>query len=197
MVKKCSKLFIGFILISNLIVAQQINDSVTKNALHSFLKLKVSDFTGLEWEQKITKKSVISVFAGAGIGMAADGFSVSQTIFNTRLIIFPVAYIEYRNYYNLNKRIDEKKNTKNNTANFLYADVANFYPIKNQNYFGLLFIQGWGMQRVFGKHKLWKKINVDCHLGITEHFYYDKPSTGGFNYLKIESQITGSFSYVF
>jgi hypothetical protein len=197
MMKKYFGFFIGFLLFSGFLKAQQLKDSSKAQGLKSFLKLKVSDISGLEWEQKITQKSVISAFAGLQYGMVADGFSDSQTILNTRYIITPYAYIQYRNYYNLNKRMNRKKNIKNNSANFLYADVANLYPIKHQNYFGLLFIQGWGMQRVLGKNGLWKKINVDCHLGIIEHFYYDKPPSGGFNYLKIEPQITGSFFYVF
>jgi hypothetical protein len=197
MVKKYFALLICLVLISKLIIAQQTKDSANTNALHSFLKFKVSDNTGLEWEQKIGRQSVISAFAGVLYAFAADGFSISRTVFNTRVQISPYAYIEYRNYYNLRKRIAQKKNIKNNSANFLYADVVNIYPVKNQNYFGLLFIQGWGVQRVLGKHGLWKKINFDCHLGIAEHFYYDKPPSGGFNYIKIEPQYSSSFSYVF
>jgi len=197
MVKKCSGLFIGFVFIAKLIVAQQINDSTTTNALHSFLKLKISDNTGLEWEQKISKQSAIDVFAGLFFGLAEDGFSISNNIFNTQLQISPFTYVEYRNYYNLKKRTDRKKDIKNNSANFLFTSLADIYPIKNQNYFNLLFVEGWGLQRVLGKHSLWKKINFDCHLGVAEHFYYDKPPQGGFNYIKIEPKINGSFSYIF
>jgi hypothetical protein len=190
-------LIIVMTLCSQYAFSQQKNDSTTVNALRSFLKFKVSDFTGLEWEQKIAQKSVITGFVGLIYALAADGFSISQTPFNTRLQISPFAYVEYRNYYNLNRRLDQKKNIKNNSANFLYANVLNIYPVKSQNYFGLLFIQGWGMQRVLGRYGLWKKINFDCHLGITEHFYYDKPPHGGYNYLKIEPHLTESFSYIF
>ena len=195
--KKYFGFFIGFVLFSGLLKAQQLKDSSKAQGLRSFLKFKVSDFTGLEWEQKIARQSVISVFAGATIGINTDGFSISQTIFNDRIIIVPSGYIEYRNYYNLSKRIARKKNIKNNSANFFYASVTNYYPVKNQNYFGLLFIQGWGAQRVLGKYGLWKKINVDCHLGVIEQFYYDKPPHGGFNYIKIGPIVTGSISYVF
>jgi hypothetical protein len=197
MSKKYFGFFIGFVLFSGLLKAQQLKDSNNAQGLRSFLKLKISDLTGLEWEQKISQQSVIAGFAGLIFGLAEDGFSISQNLFNTRVQISPYVYIEYRNYYNLNKRIARKKNIKNNSANFLYADIVNVYPVKNQNYFNLLFIQGWGMQRVFGKYGLWKKINVDCHLGIAEHFYYDKPPYGGFNYIKIEPRISGSVSYVF
>ncbi len=195
--KKYFGLFIGLVLFSRFLNAQQLKDSCIAQGLHSFLKLNVSDNTGLEWEQKIAQKSAISAFAGLFFGLAEDGFSISKNIFNTRLQISPFAFIEYRNYYNLSKRISRKKNIKSNSANFLFADVANIYAVKNQNYFNLLFIQGWGMQRVVGKYSLWKKINVDCRFGIIEHFYYDKPPRGGFNYVKIEPQISGSVSYVF
>jgi hypothetical protein len=66
------------------------------------------------------------------------------------------------------------------------------FPIKNQNYFGLYLMQGWGAQR-----NLWKRINVCYHIAVIEHVYYDKPPTGGYNYIKIEPYSYFSFSYLF
>ena len=171
--------------------AQLVNDS-SKKKVRGFLKLKIGDYDGLEWEQKIGKKSVVDFFGGAGLGLNADGYSLSLSNSNTKLIASPVLYSEYRDYYNLISRLNKKKTGHNNSGNFLFGRLSIILPIKNQNYFNLLFIQGWGAQR-----KLGSKISIDCHLGIIEHFYYDKPPYGGFRYIKLEPLNSISLFYVF
>jgi len=145
---------------------------------------------GPEWEQKISKTSCINFFAGAILGRAVDGFSFSN--FSAKLIVSPNTYAEYRNYYNLHRRNVKLKKTLNNSANFLFGRVEAVFPVKNQNFFNLLFIQGWGVQR-----SLRRKISIDCHLGVIEHFYYDKPPDGGFNYIYIEPLVAILLNYVF
>lgn len=170
--------------------AQTTKDSITVNGLRSFLKLKISLNIGPEWEQKLNKTSSINFFAGPTLLRAADGFSFSNI--DAKWIVEPDIYAEYRNYYNLVRRSYQQKNTINNSANFLFGRAEIYLPVKNQNYFNLLFIQGWGAQR-----SLSRKITIDCHAGIIEHFYYDKPPHGGFNYILFEPLIATSINYVF
>lgn len=166
-------------------------DSSVINDVRSLFKLDFSlNVVGPQLEQKISKSSSINFFAGASLGKAVDGFSFSN--FNAKWIVSPNIYAEYRNYYNLLSRNDKKKKTINNSANFLFGRVEVYLPIKNQNFFNLLFIQGWGAQRSLGR-----KITIDCHVGVIEHVYYDKSPHGGFNYILIEPLIATSLNYIF
>lgn len=170
--------------------AQIRKDSSDVDGLRSLLKLKISWNVGPEWEQKISKLSSVNFFAGPLLGKAVDGFSFSN--FKAKWIVEPDIYVEFRNYYNLQRRKDQHRKTRNNSANFLFGRVETFLPIKNQNYFNLLFIEGIGAQR-----RLRKKITIVGHLGIIEHLYYDRPTKGGFNYILIEPLLVFSLNYVF
>lgn len=183
-------LILAILLNAQMLYAQQAKDSSTINDLRSFLKLKVSWNFGLEWEKKISKTSSINFFVGPVLGTASDGFSFLNIL--DKWQFEPEAYAEYRNYYNLGHRNNQHKKTFNNSANFLFVRADTYYPIKHQNFFNLLFVQGWGAQR-----SLSRKITIDCHLGITEHVYYDRPPNGGFNYILIEPLVNFSFNYVF
>lgn len=186
-----TKLFvfsIFFALFEQPIFAQSGKDSSNLPEIRNFLKLKIGADNGLEWEQKIAKYSVITLFGGIGIGFQSDDYKD----FSSALILVPVIYADYRNYYNYKARIARQKNVVNNSANFLFGEARTSLAVTNQNYFGLFFIEGWGMQR-----SLANQINFDFHIGIAEHFYYDRPPVGGFNYLKIEPDAQVTFSYIF
>ncbi len=189
-----NKNWVGLILVvlfhTQTLHAQLAKDSNIVIELRSFLKLKISLNCGLEYEYKINKTSSINFFGGVLLGPAIDGFSFSNIEAKWRIV--PDTYAEYRNYYNLGRRNNHQKRTSNNSANFLFGRVETLFAVKNQNYFNLLFIQGWGAQR-----RVSRKINLDFHLGIIEHFYYDKPPKGGFNYIYIEPLVNFSFNYVF
>lgn len=175
---------------ARLVFAQLPSDAAKVERLRSYMKVKVGGDSGFEWEQKIDKRSVVTLMAGMSLGFQSDGEWIN--FYKAPLIFTPLIYAEYRNYYNLSDRLSKLKCICNNSANFFYGGMRTYYALKNQNSFGLAFVQGWGIQRSLVKH-----INMDLHLGITEHFYYDKPPTGGFNYLKFELQPGFSFSYVF
>ena len=172
------------------VYAQDINDSSNNSAIHSLLKIKISWNCGPEWGKKIGKLSTINFFGGWEIGPAADGFSFSNI--RRKWIIEPDASVEYRNYYNFCRRNTNGKKTYNNSANFIFGRIETLFPVKNQNFFNLLFIEGWGLQR-----GLCKKISVDYHVGIIEHVYYDLPPNGGFNYIFLEPFLNLSINYVF
>lgn len=169
-----------------MLFSQSGKDSSKVQGLKSFLKVELGGISGLEWEQKISKKSALLAGAGTAVGFQSDDW----TDFKSPIIFVPVAYVDYRNYYNLLRRISTQKNTVNNSADFVFGGVRSIFGVKKQNHFGFFLIQGWGARRSLGK-----KINVDCRVGIAEHFYYDKTIDGGFNYLKLEPDFQWSFSY--
>jgi hypothetical protein len=173
-----------------IIYAQQAKDSSNKVAIHSLLKIKISWNCGPEWEKRLGKASSINFFGGLVLATSSDGFSLSNI--KDKWILEPDAYAEYRNYYNFYRRNTKGKKTGNNSANFIFGRAEAYFPVKNQNFFNLLFIEGWGAQR-----SLCRKLSIDCHAGIVEHFYYDKPPHGGFNYVLLEPFVNFSIMYVF
>jgi hypothetical protein len=100
-------LLAGLLLYAQLVYAQLPTENDTTKCLKSFLKLTVSDVSGLEWEQKIGKKATINLVGGIAVGTTADGFSFSN--FTAHLTTVFSTYAEYRNYYNLIERIIKKK----------------------------------------------------------------------------------------
>ena len=170
--------------------SQQANDSINVPGIRSLMKIKISWNCGPEWEKRAGRASSINFFAGLTLGTTSDGFSFSNL--KDKWAVIPNAYAEYRNYYNLQRRNTHKKKINKNSANFIFGRVETYFPVKNQNFFGLLFIEGWGAQR-----SLFKKISVDCHAGIVEHFYYDRPPDGGFNYIFLEPFLNLSINYIF
>ncbi len=168
--------------------AQNEKDSASNAGLKSFLKFKLSFESGLAWEQKIGKTSALELLAGISIALQSDGFSD----LNVPLIVIPTTEVQFRHYYNFKRRLIQQKKIRNNSANFLWGEVQTLFPIKNQNFFGFLIGQGWGIQRSIGK-----RFGAAFRIGVIEHFYYDKPPVGGYNYLKIEPEVMTSVFYIF
>ena len=177
-----------FLCCCQLLRAQQVKDSSKTMGLRNMLKIKISSDLGLEWEKRITPNSSISLFGGYNFGLQSDDYTDK----NTTVIKSPDLFAEYRNYYDLKRRIAREKRTHNNSADFFFGRIETVFAVKGQNNFNLLAMQGWGIQRSISK---W--IMIGFHLGIIEHFYFDKPVTGGFNNIKLEPLRSFSVSLVF
>jgi hypothetical protein len=148
------------------------HDSIASHPTVTTLKkITIGLDSGLEWEQKISSKSTLTLFAGIGVGFASS--EVSANAFKTNIIAGPTSYIAYKYYYNLQRRSNNKKTTGNNAGNFFILHAEVYFPVENQNYTNLLFSQGWGIQRPISK-----RINFELQLGITEHVFYDDPARG-------------------
>jgi hypothetical protein len=191
-----NKCLAGFIalLVANCMQAQETNSS--SNKLHDYLNINVgAPNGGVQLEKIIGSASSLNLFAGYTLGYVLDDApSVSDYFkFNTPAIaIAPDTYLEYKYYYNCLKRSRNNKNTKNNGFNYVFGKVETIYAVKNQNYFGLLFAEGWGLQRCLYKH-----INFNVALGVAEQFVYNKPPDGNFNYIFIKPYVNFSFNYLF
>ncbi len=128
------------------------------------LKANVS-FLGLDinYENRITKHSTINFEAGFNFG-----FSYSKSIFfgnNFSYIVSPTFSAEYRNYYNILKRIKNNKTTINNSGNF-WSFTTGFKTrsIIAQNTYDspvLYLVPAWGIQRSWGKH-----FNAEARFGV-------------------------------
>jgi hypothetical protein len=173
---------------AQLLHSQNLKDSLAAPGLKSLLKLKLSADFGLEWEKRISAVSSISLFGGCSFGRQSNDYAD----LSAAVIASPDIFAEYRNYYNLQKRRKSNKITRNNAANFLFGRIESVFAVNGLNSFNLLFIQGWGIQR-----NIDRKILVGYHAGILEHFYFDKPVTGGFHYVKIEPLNSFSVTLIF
>ena len=186
--KHCFYLLTCLVCSLQLLQAQEKNDSSLIHGVRSMFKIKFASDLGFEWEKRIGTHETINVFGGYSLGRQTDNYDLK----NNGIITSPAVYAEYRNYYDLPKRIQKNKHTKNNDASFLFGRIEPVFAVSNQNTFNLLLMQGWGVQRSISR-----KILIGFHLGVIEHFYFDKPVTGGFNTVKLEPLRSLSVSFIF
>lgn len=123
---------------------------------------------GLEYETGITNNSTLDF--RFGLGFALVGGEIRD---DTKFGIFPTFSAQYRNYYNLAKRIEKGKNISRNSGNYLaiHSSIHGGQPI-----FGDLELESdyaieigpiWGLQRVYAKgFKL--DLNLGAGLGFNE-----------------------------
>ena len=181
---------IGLFFNARPVSAQLAQNKDSSIAAESFFKIRFAFNSGFMWEQRVAKQSVVELFAGATLASATDNL----TFFNkgVRYIIEPDVYAQFRNYYNLQRRFKKNKKVNHNSADFCLLGVTTIFPIKNQNYFNLVFAQGWGIQR-----SLSRKLSFDFEASILEHLFFDKPPDGGYHFTKLEPLAEVSISYIF
>jgi len=172
------------------IIAQAKKDSstISNNHLKSIFKITFSNNLGFIWEQRLNPVSSLSVFGGYSFGRQSNDY----TDRSAPIISSPDLYAEYRYYYNFQKRLDHQKKTRNNAGEFFFGRLESVFAVSGQNNFSLLGIEGWGCQRTFSKSWI-----IGFQTGIIEHAFFDKPVTGGFNYIKLEPMLTIMVSGVF
>lgn len=103
------------------------------------------------------------------------GLDYGFTNFTKSLVMTPVITLEPRWYYNINKRVENDKNTAYNSANF-FAITARYNPnwfviSKNSNidtYSQILIAPKWGIKRSIGSH-----FNYELGLGLGVRYYLD------------------------
>lgn len=143
---------------------------------------------GVSFEKKIGKNSTL--YSSAGI---TTSYSINQSLKEsgfsgeTRAFVNPFIELNYRNYYNFERRIKKSKNVKHNSANYFgVLGTYVFNPIGDNNnakinYFELGPV--WGFQRVYQSG-----FYLDLNLGLG---YYQASSNLGV----WESSSNGSFRY--
>lgn len=114
---------------------------------------------GLEYEFGLTNSSTLDLRAGSG-------FAYRNGTFGEGFGIYPIFNVQYRHYYNLNKRLEKGKNISNNSANYIALSGAfqSGKPIigdleYSESYFGVVG-PVWGLQRYYGAG-----FKLDLNLG--------------------------------
>ena len=158
------------LLFTNTCFAQDITTKTSLPEVKSLNKISLY-FPGvaLEREQKISRTSTISLGINYqftflrsyyiwNISYYANGipyYGNAKLEHTSKLKALPGASINYRYYYNLNKRAAKGKNTNNNSASYLSMDVASIFPKlsdkSNQYDYQLSITPNWGIQRNVAK----------------------------------------------
>lgn len=114
-----------------------------------------------EYEFSLTESSTLDFYAGIG-------FVYRKVFDESHYSIFPEVMVQYRYYYNLDKRLEKGKNVANNSGNYLTAVAlisggnALIGDLNDVNGTSVLLGPAWGLQRVYGKHF---KLNLYLGLG--------------------------------
>lgn len=114
---------------------------------------------GLEYEYGLTNSTTLDLSVGSG-------FAYRKGTFGEGFGVYPVFGVQYRYYYNLNKRLEKGKNISNNSGNYiaLSGTVQGGKPIIGdleftEGYFGVIG-PVWGLQRYYGAG-----FKLDLNLG--------------------------------
>lgn len=116
-----------------------------------------------EYELAVSANSTIDL--DLGVGLAYHRSSYSGEAFG----VFPGLEIQYRYYYNFDKRFDNGKKTSENSANYIagVASLTGGTPIignlEYSNDFGGFIGPAWGLQRVYNNSF---KLNLNLGLGL-------------------------------
>ncbi|MDR5591782.1 hypothetical protein [Christiangramia sp. SM2212] len=116
-----------------------------------------------EYELAVSDNSTIDL--NAGIGFAYHKSSYSGEAFG----IYPGGEVQYRYYYNFNKRADKDKKTSENSGNYVavVGSITGGDPIigdlKYSNNYGGFVGPTWGLQRVYNSGF---KLNLNLGLGM-------------------------------
>ncbi|MGD1946883.1 MAG: hypothetical protein ACFB0A_11640 [Croceivirga sp.] len=132
-----------FVLCSNLFAQQQVEKQ--QWSLDVLLP-------GVTYEVGLSKKTTLNANLGFGFGLRGDGQ-------NTEYGIYPTGILQYRYYYNFQRRLDKGKRIARNTGNYLSPLVAytsgepilGDYQINEGGFVGLAY----GLQRTGRKGFQW------------------------------------------
>jgi len=165
MMKK-SLLFLLVLLFSYTIQAQTTEQTWRINAVNP----------GVEYEQPVSSKSTVSL--NVGVGYNGSYPKLSNTIGTGVLYAFaPFADLQFKRFYNLDKRASRDKTTAHNSGNFISLRFRtrgksikdNFYRYADYDF---AIGPTWGIQRRYGRFHLL--------LDIGPQFYFDSKGNSGF-----------------
>ncbi len=126
-------------------------------------------------EYEISVSDLSTIDLDLGIGFAYHRSTYSGDAFG----IFPGFEIQYRHYYNFEKRADRGRKTSENSGNYVAAvtSITGGKPLvgdlEYDNDYGVFIGPAWGLQRVYDSGF---KLNLNLGLGLgfneTEDIYF-------------------------
>ena len=164
--KKLSFIIVLFF-ISSVAIAQETEEVLRLNIVNP----------GIEYELPMSGNSTISV--NVGVGYSGSYPELTTTTFGTGgiYVIAPFADVQYKYYYNLNKRFDLNKSTTNNSGNFFSLRFRTRGQSIDENIirkadYDFAIGPTWGIQRQYDKFHLL--------FDLGPQFYFDSEGNHGF-----------------
>ncbi|MFP4448092.1 MAG: hypothetical protein ACLFPH_05115 [Bacteroidales bacterium] len=129
---------------------------------------------GIEYESPVLNQSTIVFNGGIGYGESYPNTTLYAS--GWLYLIVPFTDIQFRNYYNLDKRLAKGKNIRNNSGNFWGIRMLTRFKELDGNFTrtsGIDFAINpmWGLQRSYGN------INLLFDIGIA--YYFDDVGNDG------------------
>lgn len=131
----------------------------------------------IELELPVEKRATFSIGLGIGYGVPYD--EISNSPYNEFLYSFnPFLDIQYKKFYNFNKRKANNLNTDNNSGDFLSIRFLTRGNTIESNFtrtsdFDFAIGPTWGIQRKYGK-------NFHLLFDIGPQYYFDTNGNDGF-----------------
>ena len=132
---------------------------------------------GLEYELPVSSSSTFSV--NIGVGYSGSYPNLTTTTFGTGgiYVLAPFADVQFKRFYNLDKRADNARTTDNNSGNFISLRFRTRGQSIDDNVSrkaGYDFAIGptWGIQRSYGQFHLL--------FDLGPQFYFDSEGNSGF-----------------
>lgn len=119
---------------------------------------------GLTFEKGISTNNTLCLDANLGLV-----YTFSSNLGN-RLLETPFTRLQFRNYYNFDKRIAKGKNTLNNSGNYIAFSSSYYFKNINDEFFvnsndGFTIGATWGLQRTYKNG-----ININLNAGLGYNF---------------------------
>lgn len=117
----------------------------------------------LELETKLSQFSTLDLNLGTGFSIVAGAMYGG-----VKFGVYPNFKAQYRNYYNLEKRLSKNKNISNNSGNYIafhsaiYGGKPLIGDLENRADYSIEGGPVWGLQRVYGSGF---KLNLNLGIG--------------------------------
>jgi hypothetical protein len=159
--KKYLKIALGLILTLNL------NAQEVAKVNNNLLKINILT-PGLTFEKRIDNNKTLCLDANIGLV-----YTFSSNLGN-RILKTPFTRLQFRNYYNFEKRVTKGKNTLNNSGNYIGLTTSYYFKNINDDYFinnydGFSLGAAWGLQRTYKNG-----LNINLNTGIGYNFSNQK-----------------------
>jgi len=181
--KKVLFVILCFILVQGIAAQDNIDNQYTENVFRiNFLN------PGVEYEYAVAKTSTLSAGLGVGYGGSYPNLSTTKGT-GFLYLITPFLDVQYKRFYNFEKRVQKDRNVENNSGNFISARLltrvntieSNFDRTSNYDF---AIGPTWGIQRSYGKFHLL--------FDVGTIYYFDTKGNG--NWFPIMIQLNLGFN---
>jgi hypothetical protein len=153
---KMNKLFICTFAVVFISFSANLHSQSNDKNLTSVSRINILN-PGFEYEFPVSRSSVLSANLGFGLGYPYKALEQTGRGNGFVFMIEPFLDIEYKYLYNFNKRVEQNKNTRLNSANYFGLrlltrgyTVADYNMYRPNNY-DFAIAPVWGLQRSYSK----------------------------------------------